>query len=95
VESWRIGPIHLEARGKALSEVLAIQEEVNIRASKEGKPTIDIFDPQEEAFVRDCHAQQVWPNGWDGTEPIASTCSPPRADGIGSLFDEYMTGGDV
>ncbi|MBF9252464.1 phosphoadenosine phosphosulfate reductase family protein [Pontibacter sp. 172403-2] len=69
----RMGPLTMEARKMALTEVLAIQQEVNEVAVKSGRPAIDILSDKEEAFIRQCWADNVWPNKWTGEEPTADT----------------------
>jgi len=86
VESWRMGPLTLDARRAGLQTVLGIQAEVNDGARLLGRPPISILDAEEEAHVRACIASGLWPRGWDGTEPRADTVSAP--DGRPGLFDD-------
>lgn len=69
----RMGPLTLEARSWALSEILAIQAEVNEAAARLGRPGIDLLNTEEEARIRELIAAGTWPNGWDGDEPTADT----------------------
>lgn len=69
----RMGPLTMKARNMALTEVLAIQQEVNDAATKLDRPKIDILSSEEEAFIRQCWADNVWPNKWSGEEPTADT----------------------
>jgi len=69
----RMGPLTMAARQMALSEVLSIQQEVNTAAVALGRPKIDIMSNEEEAFIRQCWEDNVWPNKWTGGEPTADT----------------------
>lgn len=89
----RKGPITLEAREWALQEILKIQEIVNDSAMREGRPTISLINPEEELFIRDCIANRVWPNGWNGDEPRGDALLPEvLKDGSiqGLLFGEEV-----
>lgn len=68
----RMGPLTFDAREMALSEVMAIQNEVNELAIKLGRPTIDILNSEEQMFIKTCWQNKLWPNGWDGDEPLAN-----------------------
>lgn len=70
----RMGPITLPARIEGLDRVLDIQRRAHV----------DLINAEEESRIRELVAAQTWPNGWDGTEMIASTPS-----------DEIMRGGAV
>lgn len=67
----RMGPLTMEARAYGLNTVLAIQAEVNAAACAQGRPEITLIDADEEAFIRELHASDVWPEGWNGTEQRA------------------------
>lgn len=69
----RMGPLTIEARLMALERVLAIQRQCNEAAALFGRPAIDMLDGEEEARIRELIAAKTWPNGWDGTEPVADT----------------------
>jgi DNA sulfur modification protein DndC len=69
----RMGPLTFEARLTGLTEVLAIQSEINATAIATGRPTIDTLDAEEEARIRELIAAKTWPQGWDGEEPLATT----------------------
>lgn len=69
----RMGPLTMAARLMALDRVLDIQRRCNEAAAALGRPLIDILDAEEEARIRELIALNTWPNGWDGTEPVADT----------------------
>jgi DNA sulfur modification protein DndC len=66
----RMGPILLDVRERALTEVLAIQAECNAAARAAGRPVIDLLNVEEEARIRELIAAETWPHGWDGDEAI-------------------------
>jgi DNA sulfur modification protein DndC len=66
----RMGPLTFAARKMAFDEILAIQTEVNARAEIEGKPKIDILNIEEQEFIKKCWDENLWPNGWEGDEPL-------------------------
>lgn len=68
----RMGPLTLKARKKFLKEILEIQDEVNRNAEASGMPQIDILNQEEINRIREMIADKVYPNKWDGTEPVAS-----------------------
>lgn len=72
----RMGPVTIEARARALTEVLAIQAECNAAARVRGRPLVDILNTEEEARVRELLAAETWPDGWDGDEPLADEVLP-------------------
>lgn len=92
VESWRMGPLTLDARRWGLEFVLGIQAEVNAAAARSGRPLIDIFNAEEEAYVRGAIAAGLWPRGWDGTEPRADTVR--EAGQKPGLFDLFTDEGE-
>jgi DNA sulfur modification protein DndC len=59
----RMGPLTFEAREWGLAQITRIQAEARV----------DLINPQEEAAIREMIGAGIWPNGWDGTEPIADT----------------------
>ncbi|MFJ3410591.1 phosphoadenosine phosphosulfate reductase domain-containing protein [Pseudomonas protegens] len=69
----RMGPILLESRLMALGRLLDIQAEVNEAATRQGRPLVDMINPEEEARIRQLIAAETWPDGWDGDEPVATT----------------------
>ena len=80
----RMGPLTLEARTRALSEILGIQMEINEAADHLGRPTISLINPEEQARIEELIAAQTWPHGWDGTEFRADIWQPLQvmAEGI-------------
>lgn len=69
----RMGPLTFDARLHGLETVLRIQREVNEKTIGWNMPKLDILDGEEEARIRELIAAKTWPDGWDGTEPIATT----------------------
>lgn len=67
----RMGPLTMEARLSALDTVLRIQAEVNAAAVAQGRPLVDILNPEEEARIRELIASNTWPQKWTGDEPRA------------------------
>lgn len=65
----RLGPLTLEARRHFLSEILAIQEEVNIEAIRQNRPPVCILNSEEVAFITSQIDAGVYPDKWDGTQP--------------------------
>jgi len=58
----RMGPLTFEARLWALGEVKRIQAAAGV----------DLINAEEETKIRELISRKQWPNGWDGSEPIAS-----------------------
>jgi DNA sulfur modification protein DndC len=69
----RMGPLTMGAREWAFNEILKIQDEINAEAIKQGRPTISLLNEEEQAFIRKCWAENLWPNKWTGAEPRADT----------------------
>lgn len=80
----RMGPITLDARLWALSEILAIQAEVNAEAARLDRTEVDLINAEEELRIRELIAAGTWPQRWDGSEPIAD--EPFEEHGQRSLF---------
>lgn len=59
----RMGPLTLEARRWGLERIKAIQDSARVC----------LIDEQEEASILSMIEARTWPNGWDGTEPVATT----------------------
>lgn len=87
----RMGPLTIEGRQRALARVLDIQARVNAAADRLGRPRVDMIDAEELAFIERCHRDGVFPDGWDGDEPLASR---PFEDG-GQLFFGALFGEDA
>ncbi|QTE37504.1 phosphoadenosine phosphosulfate reductase family protein [Mucilaginibacter gossypii] len=69
----RMGPITMAAREWAFNEILSIQNEINIEAAKIDMPAVYLLNDEEQAFIRKCWAENLWPNKWTGDEPTADT----------------------
>ncbi|MYM34911.1 phosphoadenosine phosphosulfate reductase family protein [Duganella sp. FT94W] len=69
----RMGPLTFEARLMGLETILGIQAEVNAAALSQRRPEVDLINAEEEARIRELIAQETWPDGWDGDEPLATT----------------------
>ncbi len=66
----RMGPLTIEARQMAFEEVMSIQNEINVQAIIEGKPLVVLLNEEEQAYIKHCWEVNLWPNGWDGDEPL-------------------------
>ena len=76
----RMGPLTLEARRYGLDRVIDIQDRCN-RDAPQGK-TLDILNVDEINRIHDLIEAKTYPQGWDGSEPIATTPLPKwNADG--------------
>lgn len=65
----RMGPLTFEARRMALARVLEIQHRCNELAL--GMPVVDILNEEEVDRIRELIDARTWPQGWDGSEPVA------------------------
>lgn len=54
----RLGPLTMKARAHFLEIVLDIQDRANY----------ELITEEDKAFIRQCWADDVWPQGWSGTE---------------------------
>ena len=68
----RMGPLTLEARKYFLDKFCQIQEAVNTSALRQGRPSVDFLNTTEVDFCRQCWDQNLFPDGWSGTEPVAN-----------------------
>lgn len=68
----RMGPLTFDARKEGLYRLKTIIEEVNSEARRLGRPEIDILNQEEEKRIYWHWENQSWPQGWEGTEPIAT-----------------------
>jgi DNA sulfur modification protein DndC len=68
----RMGPLTIEGRRTGLATVMNIQSRVNTAADLLGRPRIDLLDAEEIEHIERCHVESVWPDGWDGDEPLGS-----------------------
>ncbi len=73
----------ISAREWALEFVIALQNEVNAAARAARRPEIDMLNTEEIGFIRQCHVDGVWPDGWEGDEP---TGDQPFEDGGQTLL---------
>lgn len=64
----RMGPLTMDARRYGLSEVLAIQDEINAAAILQGRPQISLINEDERARILELIKANTWPQKWDGTE---------------------------
>lgn len=69
----RHGPLTMEARRWGMSQILAIQSEVNENAEKLGRPSIDILNQAEVDRINELISLNTWPDKWTGDEPTADT----------------------
>ena len=72
----RKGPLTIEARQEMLAAVLGIQDEVNEKAIAQDRPTVDMLNQEEVNFIRQCHEDRVFPQGWTGDEPNGGELLP-------------------
>jgi len=68
----RMGPLSLAARRQFLQEILEIQNEINIKAREQERPEIILINDDELKAINTMIENKVFPNGWDGDEPLAS-----------------------
>ncbi len=59
----RMGPLTFEARRWGLAQIRRIQ----------AAAAVDLINAEEEAAILGMIESRTWPNGWDGTEPVATT----------------------
>jgi DNA sulfur modification protein DndC len=72
------GPFSLEARRWGLIQVKAIQDEVNVNARRVDMPEVSLINAEEEQRILELIEANTWPNGWKGTELLASNFSVPE-----------------
>lgn len=72
----RMGPLTMDARMHALDSILEIQSEINRQADAIGRPRIDLLNNEEASRIRELVRMNTWPNGWDGSEPMADVALP-------------------
>ncbi|MBD2700118.1 phosphoadenosine phosphosulfate reductase family protein [Spirosoma sp. BT702] len=88
----RMGPLTIEARRHFFLQLTRIQSEVNTKADLAGMPRVDFLNDDECARILQLQKLNTWPDGWDGTEPIANVLHHRKyADGsvMENLFAEY------
>ncbi len=64
----RLGPLTFEAREYFLELILAVQDEINSAAWREGKPEVSLINDEELWRIRELIGAKTYPDGWDGTE---------------------------
>lgn len=67
----RMGPLTMEARRWGLSQVLEIQDEINVGARACGDPEYLLINEEEKAAIESMIAANVWPQKWTGEEQRA------------------------
>lgn len=72
----RKGPLTLAARTWALGLVLDLQSEINVAASEQGRPPIDLINAEEEARICELIAARTYPNKWSDADPDATLLIP-------------------
>jgi hypothetical protein len=90
----RMGPLTMDARRFGLASVLAIQQEIAAGAAAEGRPTVTLIDPEEQARIEELIAANTWPNGWDGTEARGDVALPQVMED-GSVQHWLFDSGDL
>jgi DNA sulfur modification protein DndC len=80
----RMGPLTMEARWMGLGTILSIQRRVNAQAALEGRDTISLINEEEESRIVHLIGANTWPDGWAGTEALAT-----------EVMDEVHRGGNV
>ncbi|MTI11926.1 phosphoadenosine phosphosulfate reductase domain-containing protein [Sansalvadorimonas verongulae] len=88
----RMGPLTMDARLWALDEVCRIQEQVNDQARRINRPEIDILNDEEKVRILELINENTWPDGWDGTEPVASIPHHRMFDDGVTLEDMFVGG---
>ena len=79
----RMGPLTLEARLTALETILAIQEQINAKASARDA-RYSLIDAEEEVRIRELINAETWPDGWAGDEPHADAWLAVQVFGNGA-----------
>jgi DNA sulfur modification protein DndC len=64
----RLGPLTFEARKWGLTEILSIQEKINIDAISNNRPYISLINEEEKTRIETLIQDQTWPIGWQGNE---------------------------
>lgn len=80
----RMGPLTMEARLRALNQILSIQSQINHQAELIDRPGIDILNAQEVTRIYELIGDNTWPNKWTGDEPTAD--EPFEEDGDTKLL---------
>ncbi len=74
--AMRMGPLTMAARHYGLAQIKALQQEVNQRARREGRPPISLISEEEERRILELIEANTWPQGWTGSEPRADLTIP-------------------
>ncbi len=74
--AMRMGPLTMDARRYALSQVKAIQDAVNQQAERQRRPVISLISTEEERRILELIEANTWPQGWTGKEPRADLNIP-------------------
>jgi DNA sulfur modification protein DndC len=74
--AMRMGPLTIKAHRYALTQVKAIQDDVNRRAEQDGRPLISLINAEEEQRILELIGANTWPQGWTGNEPRADLNIP-------------------
>jgi DNA sulfur modification protein DndC len=78
----RMGPLTLEARRGFFQRILDLQDRINQAADQQGRPRVDILNHEELKFIEACLIAGLYPDKWDGSEPLATELLPlVHADG--------------
>lgn len=72
----RKGPLTIDARKQMFEGILTIQEQINSDAKRMNRPYVDLLNQEEIQHIEWCHDNNVFPNGWDGDEPLGSELLP-------------------
>lgn len=87
----RMGPLTMQTRKMAFEEIMDIQNTINEVAVKEKKPVVILLNEEEIEHIKKCWENNVWPNRWDGNEPVASDPFFDNEDSkFPSLFDALV-----
>jgi len=74
--AMRMGPLTMDVRRSALSQIKAIQDDMNRRAERQGRAVVSLIDSEEERRILELIAANTWPQGWTGNEPRADLNIP-------------------
>jgi len=92
----RMGPLTMEARRWGMSQVLDIQDRVNVGARAAGDPEYFLINEEEQLAIEQLIAANTWPQKWTGEEQLASLPFEERdsATGLvqGTLLDQILDG---
>lgn len=67
----RMGPLTIEARKYFMLEILKIQNSVN-EGCPSHHPEFTVLNQDEVAFIEECWKNNLYPNRWNGDEPMAT-----------------------